>query len=610
VRRTVAGLVGAVVAAVACSSSPSDNATTGPPRTAACPAGSERQVVVAAHERPEDLHPYREGPRIAGWINQGLFEGLWGIDGNHEFVPELLAAEPTFETHSDKSVTVHMVLRDGLTWSDGTPLTSQHVEDTWHLIMERADGAFVLDFGPRSGHELIHPDSWKHEEDGRTFSFLLVEPFGGIRNLFKLVLPTHVLDSAAAANLALATGRAGIEVLPSSGPLLLERFSDSDTILLTRNERYHGSSIPDAVNAGVACATGVELRFPGSSAAMAEQLLEGAVDIVVAPSDRALAELLAARPDVNVASVNSLAVEHWGFNLRNPHLADPAVRRAIATAIDKQAVIDGVYGPIHGEAAPPPLGSFFLMPTQAGYQDHQPELGLGDDATARSILANAGYTETPEGTWAHADRGLLALEVSTTPDPVRQAQFELIRRGLEDAGIVVTLVEDPDALEEVVFSEASLLCSREGRSGVEGDLDGDGEAATSDCGLWDIAQFTWTFGSPWPGGQVAQFTTGSTQNPYGVADESIDQLTTTCVAEMDLVAASGCFNQLDAQLVGDSGELGIVMVPIAQRSTFVAWRDATLVSVPQASDADGAGLFARAAEIIASGGGASTTPST
>ena len=602
----------AAIVAAACSPTPSEESTDGLQPAADCLPGSARTVVVATDERPEDLHPFREGPRIGEWISQGLFEGLWGVDENHEFVPELLAEEATFDIHTDESVTVNLTLRSGLTWSDGTPLTSEHVEGTWRLIMERrgADGDFVLDFGPRTGYELIHPDSWKHSEDGRDFSFLLTEPFGGIRNLFNLVLPVHMLDSAGAANLALASGRAGIEVLPSSGPLVLQRFGDAGPIELVRNERYHGTAMAEAGNPGPACVTGVEVRFSSNPARMAEQLLDGTVDLVVATASRELAELLVANPDVTVDSINSLAVEHWGFNLHNEHLVDPNVRQAIAAAIDKQAVVDGVYAPIHGSAAPPVLGNFFLAPSQTGYIDHQADLGMGEPEVSAALLREAGYGQDEQGRWGHPQRGPLRLRVATTPDPVRQSQFELIRRQLDAAGIVVTLEEDDAILDELVFSEAALLCSREGTSGVEGDIDEDDTPATSDCGLWDIAQFTWTFASPWPGGQIAHFTSGSTLNPYGVADDEVDQLAISCIRDMDELSAADCFNRLDQQLLGSDGQPGTVVVPLAQCSTFVAWRGATLVSVPRASDVQGAGLFAQASRIVASGAEVSPTSTT
>jgi peptide/nickel transport system substrate-binding protein len=594
----------AILFAAGCTSTPTDEATTDAPPVADCPQSSERMVVLVHDRRPEDLHPFREGDVIRQWIGQGIFEGLWGIDANHEFIPELLAEEPELEQHSDDSVTVRFRLRNGLTWSDGTPLTPEHVADTWRLIMERQGGErgdFVLDFGARTGYELIHPDSWK--VDGQSGSFLLTEPFGGFRNLFTIVLPTHVLESAAAANLALASGRVGIDPLPASGPLQLLSFGRSGPLDLGRNEQYHGSVLPGVGNPGAACISGARVAFrnPDAPEAMAEDLTDGPADLLVAQPRRALAELLVARTDLTISSVPSLAVEHWGFNLHNPHLADPLVREAIASAIDKQAVVDGVWRPVHGETAAGPLGNFFHVPSQAAYEDHQPNVGAGQGATARGLLEQAGYSIVDDG-WEHPDRGRLVLEVGTTPDRIRQAQFSILQTALAEAGIEVTLTEEDGWLDDVLFSEPSLACSEAG-PGVDVDVDGDGEAVTAACGLWDIAQFTWTFPSPWPGGQAAQFTSRSPRNPYGVADEDVDRLAAACLDEMDLAGTADCFNRLDRLVLGADADLGVVIVPLTQRATFVAHRNDRIATLPAFSDAPGAGPLAVASGIIALGGG-------
>lgn len=603
------GVALAALLAAGCTSAPTDEATHDASPLAECPEGSDRMLALLTGARPDDLHPFRDGEVIRQWVGQGMFEGLWGIDADHEFVPELLAEEPGLEQHTDDSVTVTFQLRDGLSWSDGTPLTAQHVADTWALIMERQggdSGDFVLDFGPRTGYELIHPDSW--QVDGQSGSFLLTEPFGGLRNLFTMLLPTHVLESAAAANLALASGRAGIDPLPASGPLQLSSFGRSGPLDLVRNEEYHGSVLPDVGNAGPACIAGVRVAFREGPESMAEDLTDGPGDLLVAESRRALAELLVARTDLTISSVPSLSVEHWGFNLHDQHLADPLVRQAIAAAIDKQAVIAGVWQPVHGDTTGGPLGNFFHVPSQAAYENHQQDLGQGDAAAASQLLERAGYTSVDDG-WEHPERGRLSLDVGTTPDPIRQAQFSIMQAALAEADIEVTLTEEEGWLDNVLFSEPSLACAAAG-PGVEVDVDGDGEAVPSSCGLWDIAQFTWSFQSPWPGGQAAQFTSGSTRNPYGVANEEVDQLASACLDEMDLAGTADCFNRLDRMVVGPEGEPGVVMVPLTQRATFVAHRNDRIATMPAFSDAPGAGPLAVASGIVAIGGptGGSESP--
>src|SRR5690606_13396924 len=110
--------------------------------------------------------------------------------------------------------------------------------------------------------------------------------------------------------------------------------------------------------------------------------------------------------------------------------------------------------------------------------------------------------------------------------------------------------------------------------------------------------FTSTFPRPWPGGQAAQFTTGSTRNPYGVASEEVDRLAAACLDEMDLVGTADCFNRLDRLVLGTDGDAAVVMVPLTQRATFVAQRNDRVATLPAFSDAPGAGPLSVASGII------------
>jgi oligopeptide transport system substrate-binding protein len=118
-----------------------------------------------------------------------------------------------------------------------------------------------------------------------------------------------------------------------------------------------------------------------------------------------------------------LATYFYRFNIRRPYLSDPRIRRALALAIDRQAIADKV---LHGGGQP---ASAFTPPGMEGYVP--PPLLATDLTEARRLLAEAGY---PNG------QGLPAFELlfnnSENHRVIAEAIQEMWRRGL---GVQVNL---------------------------------------------------------------------------------------------------------------------------------------------------------------------------
>ena len=65
-----------------------------------------------------------------------MWEGLYGDTAAITYFPELLAEEAAVTAKDDGGVTISFRLREGLTWSDGMPLTANDVKFFQDLIME------------------------------------------------------------------------------------------------------------------------------------------------------------------------------------------------------------------------------------------------------------------------------------------------------------------------------------------------------------------------------------------------------------------------------------------------------------------------------------------
>ncbi len=152
------------------------------------------------------------------------------------------------------------------------------------------------------------------------------------------------------------------------------------------------------------------------------KLLHGEVDMLQNDLPPELVNYLRRRAGVRVETRPGSNFSYLGFNLEDPATGDPRVRRAVALAIDRAAVIRYLFG---GGARP---ASALLPP------DHwagAPELPLlrRDLPEARQLLAAAGYGP------GHP----LRLTYKTSSDPLRLRLAAIFQRQLAEAGIEVTV---------------------------------------------------------------------------------------------------------------------------------------------------------------------------
>ncbi|MBR2727786.1 MAG: hypothetical protein IKD71_07840 [Solobacterium sp.] len=98
------------------------------------------------------------------YITALIFDGLVDVDGTGEYVPELA----TWELDEETKTVYTFTLRDGLTFSDGTPLTANDVAYTYNTIKE-ADYA-----GPRTAVGAAIADI--NVIDDKTIAFTMTDP--------------------------------------------------------------------------------------------------------------------------------------------------------------------------------------------------------------------------------------------------------------------------------------------------------------------------------------------------------------------------------------------------------------------------------------------------
>jgi peptide/nickel transport system substrate-binding protein len=567
--------------------------------------GAAGGTLIWAHEQePPDLHvdDPENNLSAASWMLQSMFDGLYGITAKTEFFPELIAGEEVITENDDGSASIDFKLRDGLTWSDGTPLTANDVEFYFNVVMasdgvdEEGEPNFPYLIIDRTGYDTITDFTVNSDTE---FTITWSAFYAGYKSIFERIYPSHVfsedpLEAAAEMNEALRTMTlADGTIVPASGPMIFNSWQKGVQMNLDTNPSYHGSVSPDVSRQGeIAAVDGVQINFVTDTDAQVNALLASEAQIVFTQPQLAF-EDLSSNEDFTVSSEPGPTFEHWGLNLNNVHLAKTEVREALAFAMDKAEVMEGLYTPLFGDALPAEgLGNTYWLSNQSNYEDHAGDAGYGagDIASAQAALEAAGYAQNADGIYEHPEDGVLSLRVGTTGgNRLREIQQELIQAQMKDAGIEIVIdnVEGGAYFGEVPFSADAMACSTSG--GSEGN-----------CDIWDITQFAWV-GGPWPGGQTSSYRAGGENNPYGFNNADFEARADECDTIVDLTEAAACYNELDTwatTLV--NGPNGLFMLPLTQKPSFYGFTS-QLSAAAVAPDADDAGPLVNVVDYVFAG---------
>ena len=185
-----------------------------------------------------------------------------------------------------------------------------------------------------------------------------------------------------------------------------------------------GSSVTLAAWPGFRAAQGIRIkraifRFIPDSAAQVAALLAGDVDAFPRVTPRSVPQFQR-NPRFQVVVSNSLAKTILAINNARKPLNDIRVRRAIAAAIDRKAVIAGA-----ADGYGVPIGSYYV-PTAFGYVDTTGANPF-DLEKAKALMAEAGI------------KAPLSLTMTLPPTPYARQGGELIAAQLAKIGIKLKL---------------------------------------------------------------------------------------------------------------------------------------------------------------------------
>lgn len=351
-RRALLGLGGGLagLALTACSSGSDTSADAVGERHA---DGVLRVAIAAA---PANINPTDSGSEVSRWIAEPIVETLYQYDASLASVPLLAREMPQI---SPDLLTWTIPLRDDVTWHNGDPFTAHDVVATLGHIADFSAGSewvtYVLGF----------VSAWTALDD-HTVEIRLAKPYGLLQSHLTN-LPISHRDYANRKDAMMGTG-----------PFQLDSYEPGQTFTLSAFPGYHGEK-PSL--------KGIIFTTLTDGSTRLVNLKQGKVDLITAVPYRNIGS---AREDPNlvVHEIDAPQDILTYVNLKRAPFDDENFRRAVAVSMDREGVVQKVFGgaalPGQGPAGPAELG-------------HDPQLTpyspKPDPARAAQLLAASAVTD-------------------------------------------------------------------------------------------------------------------------------------------------------------------------------------------------------------------------
>ncbi len=363
----------------------------------ACRSEARRDGITVLIEAPPDSLDDRmalsaNGQRIA----QLVMPGLVIFNDASEPVPDL--AESFRELDA---TTLEFVLREGLTFHDGRPLTSADVKATYDALLEKAIPS------PRA--DRLEPIARIEAVDARTLRFHLKRPYAPM--LAELTIGIVPADRAREVE-----NQAEHPI--GAGPFRFVSQPDEEHVELAAFDGWY---------AGRPKIDKVQFRVVRDETTRVLELLKGRADLVVNAVSPAVLPMLRKESAIRVLTRDGTGYAYLGFNVRSGPMADPRVRRAMCHLLDVSPIVEHKF---HGLAVP---ASGMLPRTHWAFAST--DGCRHDPAEAARLLDEAGYRD-PDGP---GGQPRFTLSYKTSTDRFRKSIALVLKEQLEKGGIAVDL---------------------------------------------------------------------------------------------------------------------------------------------------------------------------
>jgi peptide/nickel transport system substrate-binding protein len=354
--------------------------------------GGEGGILTAAiGGEPDNLDPHNTSAYFSFQVLENVYDTLVEPDENLEMQPSIAES---WETSEDQ-LTWTFKIREGVKFSDGSELTAEDVAYSYNRIIDEQLSSSYR-FSAVKSVKAIDP---------QTLEIKLSQPQPNLLAAVGGYAGMAIVSEDNVKSKDIKTNPIG------SGPFMVEDFRSGDRIELVRNDEYWGDKPP---------LDGVTFTFVKDPTVALQNLEGGEVQWTDNLPPQQVSSLME-RDDLTVESVPSSDYWYLALNQNRKPFDDVDVRRAIAFAIDREAIVKGAK---FGNAT---VNQTAIPEASSWYHEYAPY--ETDPEQAQQLLEDAGVS----------DLSMELMVTSEYPETVSAAQ--VIADQLSDVGIDVEIRE-------------------------------------------------------------------------------------------------------------------------------------------------------------------------
>ncbi|MEM9947609.1 MAG: ABC transporter substrate-binding protein [Cyanobacteria bacterium P01_D01_bin.36] len=364
-----------------------------------------------------------------------VYEPLATYEADGSMVPVLAELIPTSENGgvSDDGRTVTWKLKPDVRWSDGRPFTAEDVAFTYEFVSNPRVGAVTEKYYEAIDKvDVVDPLTVKITFKAPNPSWAL--PFTGQNGM---ILPKHIFEDVQDTNVRQA--EANFQPV-GTGPYRFIAIAD-DIWTFAANEQFReGTPAFDLVEleGGITPYVAARRVLRDGDADFVHNIqlsIEDRVALAKGGAGRVATTFGAyvERIMLNPTDPNEVTKNGERSSLDNPHpfLSNVNIRKAIDLAIDREEIVDKIYGNA-GQLTNQ------LLPFPTEYTN--PELAYNHDLEqAKKLLDAAGWIDTNDNGIRDKDGVEMRMVFQTPINPVRQRTQELVEEDLREVGIDVDI---------------------------------------------------------------------------------------------------------------------------------------------------------------------------
>ena len=360
-------------------------------------------LTIGIDSYPSDLNPYSPTIDIVSLqVLDSWFEFL--VEPSQDGTKYVATLASGYTVSSDDTVYT-FTLRQGVQFSDGTPMTTDDVVYSLHQAFEQSGSQ--IGFLNSKVKSITAPDSHTVVVTLKTGWPYLLSDLSGFN--------APILQST----LAKSQGLDAFMKHPiGTGPFMLDSIVAGDSVKVTRNPHYW--------NPGKPYLDSLTFKVINTDVGRTTALKGGLADVV---SDPALNQLGALKNDstVRILTFPASQVDSLLLNTKKSPLDNAKVRRAIALAIDRKGIVKtALFGT--GKVA----NTFIVPPPSLTFQDPSFDGFPYDPAQAKQLLSQSGVTLP------------VTIQAEFPPGALQDAVSTIVQQNLQAVGINLDIVRsDP-----------------------------------------------------------------------------------------------------------------------------------------------------------------------